>query len=103
MRMNDFLHALQAELNATKPNFGDDANTVLGLLYGAYNEYNGTDTNEIKQAFEELYQAMNSKTLREKDEVIDTVCRLCGLHQQTGFIDGIKIGMKLMEELTMST
>jgi len=29
MRMNDFLHALQAELNATEPNFGDDANTVL--------------------------------------------------------------------------
>ena len=44
MRMNDFLLALQAELNATEPNFGDDANTVLGLLYGAYNEHNGAQT-----------------------------------------------------------
>ena len=103
MRMNDFLHALQAELNATEPNFGDDANTVLGLLYSAYNEYNGTDTEEIKQTFEDLYQAMNGKTLREKDEVIDTVCRHCSLHQQTGFIDGVKIGVKLAGELNTST
>lgn len=99
MGMNDFLRVLQAELNATEPNFGDDANTVLGLLYGAYNEYNGTDTDEIKQAFEDLYQAMNGKTLREKDEIIDTVCRLCSLHQQAGFIDGIKVGIQLMKEL----
>ena len=103
MRMNDFLHVLQAELNATEPNFGDDANTVLGLLYGAYNEYNGADTNEIKQAFEDLYQAMTGKILREKDEIIDTVCRLCSLHQQTGFIDGVKIGVKLAGELSTST
>lgn len=99
MRMNDFLLALQAELNATEPNFGDDANTVLGFLYGAYNEYNGTDTDEIKQAFEDLYQAMNDKPLREKDEIIDTVCRLCSLHQQAGFTDGIKVGIQLMKEL----
>ena len=39
MRMNDFLLALQAELNATEPNFGDDANTVLGLLYGLSDVY----------------------------------------------------------------
>ncbi len=99
MRMNDFLHALQAELNATETDFGDDANTVLGFLYGAYNEYNGTDTDDIKQAFEDLYQAMNGKTLREKDEVIDTVCRLCSLHQQAGFIDGIRLGLRLSQEL----
>ena len=99
MRMNDFLHALQAEINATEPNFGDDANTVLGLLYSAYNEYNGTDTDEIKQAFDELYQAMTSKTLKEKDEVIYATCSLCSLHQQTGFIDGIRLGLRLAQEL----
>lgn len=99
MRMNDFLHALQAELNATEPNLGDDANTVLELLYGAYNENNGTDTDEIKQAFEDLYQAMNGKPLREKDEIIDTVCRLCSLHQQAGFADGIKLGICLAYEI----
>lgn len=99
MRMNDFLHALQAEINAKEPNFGDDANTVLGLLYSTYNEYNGSDTDEIKQAFEDLCRVMNGKTLREKDEIVDTVCRLCSLHQQTGFADGIRLGLKLSQEL----
>ena len=39
------------------------------------------------------------KTLREKDEVIYAVCRLCCSHQQTGFVDGIKLGVLLSQEL----
>ena len=54
---------------------------------------------EIKQAFEDLYEAMNGKTLREKDEVIYAACRLCRSHQQTGFVDGIKLGLYLSQEL----
>ena len=42
---------------------------------------------------------MNGKTLREKDEVIYAVCRLCRGHQQTGFVDGIKLGILLSQEL----
>jgi len=46
---------------------------------------------------------MNGKTLREKDEVIYAVCRLCRSHQQTGFIDGIKLGLYLSQELNTTT
>ena len=58
-----------------------------------------SDTEEIKQAFEDLYEAMNDKTLREKDEVIYAVCHLCRGHQQTGFVDGVKLGVLLSQEL----
>ena len=51
------------------------------------------------EGFEELYEAMNAKTLREKDEVIYAVCRLCRGHQQTGFVDGVNIGLRLSQEL----
>ena len=57
------------------------------------------DTDEVKQAFDDLYQAMTGKTLKEKDEVIYATCRLCSLHQQTGFIDGIRLGLRLSQEL----
>ena len=100
MDMKKYLAVLQAELNATEPNFGNDADTVLGMLCSTYYELNcNADTDEVKQAFEDLYQSMTGKTLKEKDEVIYATCRLCSLHQQTGFIDGIRLGLRLAQEL----
>ena len=100
MDIKKYLAALQAELNTTEPNFGNDADTVLGMLCSTYYELNcHQDTDEVKQAFDELYQAMTGKTLKEQDEVIHATCRLCSLHQQTGFIDGIRLGLKLSQEL----
>ena len=98
--MSDFLQILQSKLDTMKPNFGDDADSVLSFLCEAYYDQNcNSDSEEIKQAFEELYEAMNGKTLREKDEVIYAVCRLCRGHQQTGFVDGVKLGVLLSQEL----
>ena len=97
--MHDFVHTLQSKLAAAKPDFGDD-DSVLGFLCSAYYDQNCTDdSEENKRAFEELYEAMNGKTLREKDEVIYAVCRLCRSHQQTGFVDGVNIGLRLSQEL----
>ena len=77
-----------------------DADTVLELLYNTYYEHVCTDdTDEIKQAFDDLYSALSDKTLKEKDTIIDLVCDLCRLHQQSGFIDGIRLGLRLFEEL----
>ena len=53
MDMKKYLDALQAELNATEPNFGDDADTILGMLCSTYYELNcNADTEEVKQAFD---------------------------------------------------
>ena len=100
MKIDNFVNVLKEKLAATDLNFGDDADSVLGFLCGAYYDQNcNSDTKEIKQAFEDLYEAMNDKTLREKDEVIYAVCRLCRSHQQTGFVDGVKLGILLSQEL----
>ena len=100
MDMKKYLAALQAKEATQQANFGNDADSVLGMLCSTYYELNcNQDPNEVKQAFDELYQAMTGKTLKEKDEIIDTVCNLCRLHQQTGFIDGIRLGLRLAQEL----
>ena len=100
MDMKKYLAALQAKEATHQANFGNDADTVLELLYNTYYEHVCTDdTEEIKQAFDELYQSMTGKTLKEKDEVIYATCRLCSLHQQTGFIDGIRLGLRMAQEL----
>ena len=100
MDMKKYLAALQAKEATQQANFGNDANTVLGMLCSTYYELNrNQDTDEVKQAFDELYQSMTGKTLKEKDEVIYAACRLCSLHQQTGFADGLKLGIRLSQEL----
>ena len=100
MDMKKYLTALQAKEAAQQPKFGNDADTVLGMLCSTYYELNSNaDTDEVKRAFDELYQSMTGKTLKEKDEVIYATCRLCSLHQQTGFIDGIRLGIQLAQEL----
>ena len=100
--LTEFVQTLQTKLSNTSPNFGDDADSVLGFLCNAYYDQNcNSDSEETKQAFEELYEAMKGKTLREKDEVIYAVCRLCRSHQQTGFVDGINLGLRLSQELNI--
>ena len=100
MDMKKYLAALQAKEATQQAPLCNDANTVLELLHNTYYEHVCTDdTDEIKQAFDELYQSMTGKTLKEKDEVIYATCRLCSLHQQTGFIDGIKLAHRLFQEL----
>ena len=102
MKTNDFVNVLKEKIATTDFNFGNDADSVLGFLCNAYYDQNcNSDSEEIKQAFEDLYEAMNGKTLREKDEVIYAVCRLCRGHQQTGFVDGIKLGLCLSQELNI--
>ena len=93
MDMKKYLATQQASLCS-------DADTVLELLYNTYYEHVcSDDTDEIKQAFDDLYNALPDKSLREKDVIIDLVCNLCRLHQQSGFIDGLKIATRLSHEL----
>ena len=100
MDMQKYLAALQVKESTQQANFGKDADTVLGMLCSTYYELNcNADTDEVKQAFDEFYQSMTGKTLKEKDEVIYASCRLCSLHQQTGFINVIKLGIRLSREL----
>ena len=57
------------------------------------------DNEEIKAHFEELYQLMNDKPLQEVDEIIYAVCTLCRDHERAGFVEGVKVGIGLAQEL----
>ena len=96
--MQKYLDALQVK--EQQANFGNDADTVLGMLCSTYYELNcNQDTDKVKQAFGDLYQAMTGKAFKEKGEVIYATCRLCSLYQQTCFIDGMQLGFRLIKEL----
>ena len=54
---------------------------------------------KVKQDFHELYELMNGMPLREMDQIVYPVCTLCRGHERSGFIHGVKVGMRLAEEL----
>ena len=99
MKMNEFMTALQTHLETQQPNYPDNAESILEVLFDAYNESSGFDDLAIKADFEDLYRLMNRKPLREIDEIIYAVCTLCRDHEKVGFMEGIKVGMSLVKEL----
>ena len=57
------------------------------------------DDGTIKEDFNELYRQMNGMQLRDMDKIIYPVCTLCRDHQRSGFVNGIRVGIRLREEL----
>ena len=73
---------------------------MLTLLYEAYAESNRMDDGTGKEDFDELYRQMNGMELREMDKIIYPVWTLCRDHQRSGFVEGIKVGIRLRMERT---
>ena len=98
--MNPYIEKLKTQLAEETPDYGEgNAHSILDMLYYHYNEFNRMDTAEIKEDFDELYRRMNGMPLREMDKIIDTVCSLCRDHEKSGFVEGLKIGIRLQSEL----
>ena len=95
MKMNEYLTDLQTHLTTQQ----STNQNILDLLYDAYNDTTGMDNEAIKADFEKLYQIMNGKPLQEIDEIIYAVCTLCRDHEKAGFIEGVKVGIGLGQEL----
>ena len=99
MRMDKFLTSLQSKLDTLQPDYPNNADSILEVLYNTYNEYSCFENEQIKADFEELYQRMNGKPLPEMDEIIYAVCTLCRDHERAGFMEGVKTGIHLAQEL----
>ena len=76
-----------------------NGDSVLAMLYEAYSDCNQMEDAQIKAAFEELHRQMNGLDLHEMDRILDPVCSLCRSHERAGFVNGIRLGVKLFEEL----
>ena len=95
MKMNEYLTALQTHLTTQQ----STNQNILDLLYDAYNDTTGLDNEAIKADFERLYEIINGKPLKEIDEIIYAVCTLCRDHEKAGFVEGVKVGIGLAQEL----
>lgn len=94
-----YIQASKKYVLSHEPNVGN-GESILTLLYEAYSEVNRMDDDQIKADFNTLYQAMNGMTLREMEQMIYPVYTFCRDHEKAGFGEGVKLGIKLNEEIT---
>lgn len=99
MDLKTYIKALKARITTSPPDL-DNEDSVLGILYEAYSESSALYDDEIKADFHALYEAMHGMPLREMDKIVYPVCTLCRDHQKSGFIEGVRIGIMLCDELT---
>ena len=94
-----FFQTLTEHIQKQTPDL-NTGETILKFLYECYSEHNNLEDAQIKADFEALYEAMNGMELHEMDQIIYPVCILCRGHQRSGFVEGVKVGIRLKEEIT---
>ena len=99
MNITEFITRLKAYVETTIPKEDHSPESLLEMLFNVYTEFNGFDNQIIREDFNDLYTAMNGKTLREMDQIIYPVCTLCRDHEKAGFQEGIKVGIRLAQEV----
>ena len=67
MRMDEYMTTLQSKLDTLQPNYLDNVESILEVLFDAYNGSSSFDNVAIKADFEELYRLINGKPLNEID------------------------------------
>ena len=82
-------------------NYQGQVDTLLELLYQAFTEYNSVETSEFKKAIHPLREKLRSLVDTEQDayDYMDIVFSLCAAYERQGYIEGIKVGARLMMEL----
>ena len=100
MNITEFITRLKAYVEVTTSRSKDlNPESLLEMLFNVYTEFNGFDNQIIREDFNDLYTAMNGKTLREMDQILYPVCTLCRDHEKVGFQEGIKVGIRLAQEV----
>lgn len=98
--MDQFMTSLKEY--AEKESNPASAGSPLEALFAVYASTDGTDESDmVKEAFRMLYAAMDGKTVEEMDDILYPVTCLCREHEKAGFLEGVKVGFRLAEELSI--
>lgn len=82
-------------------NYQGQVDTLLELIYQIFTEYNSVETPEFRKQVDPLDETLRSlaETDEAADEYMNVVYSLCTIYERQGYIEGIKVGARLMMEL----
>ena len=97
--MKKILQAITQSIEAHPPDYSN-YDTLLDMLYWQYTETNSIDNEKIRGHFDTL-RARIPLSRTEYDEIMYTICDLCLEHGRLAFIEGLRLGVVLMQELNI--
>lgn len=98
--MNPYIQKLLSHLSDRTPEaYALSGEDLLQQLWYYYIEETSADPQEIRAAFREVDDALQSLPAKEADRVWDVTCKLCFLYQRTAFLDGVTLVAQLRTAL----
>ena len=98
--MDKIAQQLKAYIDTHPFDPGDsDCETVLDQLYQAYAESHESDPPEIRDGFKALDEFLEGVSLDDSNAVWNLCCQLCTAYEHKAFLDGLRYGAYLMQEL----
>lgn len=96
--MDNISMRLKSYLEAHPFDPGDsDCETVLDQLFQAYQESHESDPPDIQDGFRKLDDLLGHLPL--EDAVFNLCCSLCTGYEHKAFLDGVRYGAQLIQEL----
>ena len=89
---------MQGDFVSQDKNSGE-SKPLLELLYEIYTEYNGIENGYIRDKYRELREQYAHLSDREFDVLFDRVGSLCCAHERAAFLEGVRVGARLLAEL----
>ena len=98
--MNQYTEIIRAYLAEREPNYGTPyIHSLLEMLFTEYCQVNPVTDHRVRDRFEELEDQLDSLAFRDKDQVISTAGNLCFAAEESAFLEGVRVGARLVAEL----
>lgn len=99
--MNPSIEKIKTYLNNHPPDYGEpDIHSLLEMLWMDFSEYNPVMNETMKAYYGRIEQAIEVLSQKEQNDLFDTVSELCMENEHLAYIEGIKLGARLILELT---
>ena len=99
--MNQAIEKLKTYLKEQPINAAyQDAESLLELLCYLYMTESPVESATIRYQYHQVDQIVNRLTLAENDQLFSVTVNLCDTCTRKGFLDGIKVGYRLLQELS---
>ncbi len=97
--MQHYIKALRDYCKRNPLNHGD-SESVMEFLYWHYAEFNPIDNQKIRNSFAQIRQQYPHLSMEEFDPIFTAVSDLCVEHEHLAFLEGLRLGVTLMMEMT---
>ena len=98
--MHPYMERLKEELEKNPPNYGyPDADSILDMLHMWYAQWNPVNSDQIKEDFLKLESLFFANKNVKTDDMMDIITRLCWNHEHLAFLEGLRVGIRLAQEL----